>query len=211
MTDFFDFFFAQFKDYTPLFLTLELSAIFFGLLSVIYSAKNSILVYPTGLASTFIFVYILYTADLYGDLIINAYYFYMSVYGWFLWSRKDRENHDLLKISSVTAKENKKCLAIFIVSVIFVALVYHFFDMFNQWWAYVDTFITGLFFIGMWLLAKRKIENWLYLIAGDIIAIPLFFYKGLIFTGFFYIVLTIIAIFGYLSWKKTLQSEALLQ
>ncbi len=211
MPEIFDTLFSQFKGYTPLFLTLELTAIFFGLLSVIYSAKNSILVYPTGLVSTFIFVYILYTANLYGDLIINAYYFYMSLYGWILWSRKDNKNHDLLKISTVSVKENKICLAIFIVSVIFVSVVYHFFNMFNQWWAYIDTFITGLFFIGMWLLAKRKIENWLYLIAGDIIAIPLFFYKGLIFTGFFYIVLTIIAIFGYQSWKKTLQSEKLLQ
>lgn len=207
MTDFFDFFFGQFKGYTTEFLTLELTAIFFGLLSVIYSAKNSILVYPTGLISTFIFVYILYTADLYGDLIINAYYFYMSIYGWYLWSRKDRQHHDLLKITAVSAKDNYKCLGIFIVSVIFVSVVYHFFHMFNQWWAYVDTFITGLFFIGMWLLAKRKVENWLYLIAGDIIAIPLFFYKGLIFTGFFYIILTTIAIFGYRSWKRTLQDE----
>lgn len=211
MPEIFDTLFSQFKGYTPFFLILELTAIFFGLLSVIYSAKNNILVYPTGLVSTFIFVYILYTANLYGDLIINAYYFYMSLYGWILWSRKDNKNHDLLKISKVSVKDNKICLAIFIVSVIFVSVVYHFFNMFNQWWAYIDTFITGLFFIGMWLLAKRKIENWLYLIAGDIIAIPLFFYKGLIFTGFFYIVLTIIAIFGYRSWKETLQSKQLLQ
>lgn len=211
MSDFLDFFFAQFKDYTPLSLALELTAIIFGLFSVIYSAKNSILVYPTGLASTIIFVYILLKANLYGDLIINAYYFYMSVYGWYLWSRKDRQHHDLLKISTVTPKDNYKCLAIFIVSVIFVSVVYHFFNMFNAWWAYVDTFITGLFFIGMWLLAKRKIENWLYLIAGDIIGIPLFFYKGLIFTGFFYITLTTIAIFGYRSWKRTLQNEPLPQ
>lgn len=205
--DFIDFFFSQFKDYTPFFLALEITAIFFGLLSVIFSARNSILVYPTGLISTVIFVYILYTANLYGDLIINAYYFYMSHYGWILWSRKDSQNHDLLKISTVTPKENIKCAGIFVVSVIFVSGVYHWFNMFNQWWAYVDTFITGLFFIGMWLLAKRKIENWIYLIIGDIIAIPLFFYKGLIFTGFFYIILTTIAFFGYRAWKRTLQSE----
>lgn len=211
MGDFFDFLFSQFDDYTLTSLIIENTAIFFGLLSVIYSAKNSILVYPTGLISTVIFVFILYKANLYGDLIINAYYFYMSVYGWYLWSRKDKQNHDLLKISTVSVKDNYKCLAIFIVSVIFVSVVYHSFNMFNQWWAYVDTFITGLFFIGMWLLAKRKIENWLYLIAGDIIAIPLFFYKGLIFTGFFYIGLTTIAVFGYRSWKKTLQSAALTQ
>ncbi len=211
MGEIFDFLFSQFDGYTPASLIIENTAILFGLLSVIYSAKNSILVYPTGLVSTVIFVYILYKADLYGDLIINAYYFYMSVYGWYLWSRKDRQNHDTLKISTVTVKDNYKCLAIFIVSVIFVSIVYHSFNMFNQWWAYIDTFITGLFFIGMWLLAKRKIENWLYLIAGDIIAIPLFFYKGLIFTGFFYIGLTTIAVFGYRSWKKTLQNEVLAQ
>ena len=205
--EFIYFFFSQFKDYTPFFLTLELTAIFFGLLSVIFSARNSIWVYPTGLMSTVIFVYILYTANLYGDLIINAYYFYMSLYGWILWSRKDSQNHDLLKISTVTPKENAKCALIFVVSVIFVSGVYHWFNMFNQWWAYVDTFITGLFFIGMWLLAKRKIENWIYLIIGDIIAIPLFFYKGLIFTGFFYIILTTIAFFGYSAWKRTLQNE----
>jgi len=207
MTDFFDFFFAQFNDYTPFSITIELIAIFFGLLSVIYSAKNSILVYPTGIIGTLIFVYVAFTAHLYGEIIINTYYFYMSVYGWYLWSRKDRQHHDLLKITTATAKDNYKCLAIFIVSVIFVSVVYHFFNKFNQKWAYVDTFTTGLFFIGMWLLAKRKIENWLYLIAGNIIAIPLFFYKGLMFTGFFYIVLTTIAVFGYRSWKRTLQNE----
>lgn len=211
MTDFFDFLFSQFNEYTLNSLIIECTATFFGLLSVIYSTRNSILLYPTGLISIVISVYVLYTADLYGDLIINAYYFYMSVYGWYLWSRKDRQHHDLLKISTVTAKDNYKCLGIFIVSVIFVSIVFFYFDKFNQWWAYVDTFITGLFFIGMWLLAKRKIENWLYLIAGDIIAIPLYFYKGLIFFGFFYIGLTIIAIFGYRSWRRTLQNEPITQ
>ena len=78
-------------------------------------------------------------------------------------------------------------------------------------WAYVDPFITGLLFVGMWLMAKRKIENWLFLIAGDIIAIPLFFLKGYTLTSILNIVLTIIAIFGYLSWKKVLQSEKQIQ
>jgi len=211
MGEFVDFLFGQYKGYTPVFLTLELTAILFGLLSVIFSARNSILVYPTGLVSTAIYVYILYTASLYGDLIINGYYFYMSLYGWILWSRKNNKTQDFLRITTTTAKDNLNCILIFTVSVIFVSAVYIWFGMFTQWWAYVDTFITGLFFIGMWLLAKRKIENWLYLIVGDIIAIPLFFYKGLIFTGFFYIVLTIIAIYGYTAWKRILQNEKQIQ
>lgn len=208
MTEFFDSFFSQFDGYTPLFLTLECTAIFFGLLSVVFSARNSILVYPTGIASTLIYVYILYTKDLYGDLIINAYYFYMSVYGWVLWSRKDKFKHDLLKISTMNAKDTLTCIGIFCVSVIFVSGVYVYFGKFIYGWAYVDTFITGLFFVGMWLLAKRKIENWIFLIVGDIIAVPLFFYKKLMFSGFFYIALIIIAIYGYAAWKKTLQNEA---
>ena len=207
MADFFDYLFSQYESYTPVFLILELTAIFFGLLSVIFSARNNILVYPTGLVSTFIFVYLMYTADLYGDMIINAYYFYMSVYGWLLWSKKDRNDENSLKISGVTAKDNVNSGLIFIISVIFVSAVFIGFGKFTYWWAYVDTFITGLFFIGMWLLAKRKLQNWLYLIAGDIIAIPLFFYKGLIFTGFFTILLTVIAIFGYFTWRKILRSE----
>jgi nicotinamide mononucleotide transporter len=207
MAEFFDYLFSQYESYTPLFLILELTAVFFGLLSVIFSARNSIMVYPTGLVSTFIFVYLMYTADLYGDMIINAYYFYMSVYGWLLWSRKGRNSEDALKITTVTTNDNLKSVLIFAVSVIFVSAVFIWFDKFTYWWAYVDTFITGLFFIGMWLLAKRKLQNWLYLIAGDIIAIPLFFYKGLIFTGFFTILLTIIAIFGYFTWRRILRSE----
>ncbi|OYQ38640.1 nicotinamide mononucleotide transporter [Flavobacterium cyanobacteriorum] len=207
MTAFTDFLFSQFSGYTPLLVVIEVTAILFGLLSVIFSARNNILVYPAGLVSTGLYIYLMYRADLYGDLIINGYYFYMSIYGWLLWSRRDRQDNSRLKITTVTIKDNIKSGVIFTVSVIFVSGVYIFFDMFSFWWAYVDTFITGLFFIGMWLLAKRKIENWAYLIAGDIIAIPLFFYKGLIFTGFYYIVLTSIAFYGYNVWKRILRSE----
>jgi nicotinamide mononucleotide transporter len=207
MTEFVDYLFGQFKDYSPLFLTLEITGIIFGLLSVIFSARNSIWVYPTGLISTAIYVYIFATAHLYGDVIINAYYVYMSIYGWALWARRDKLSHEHLKITTVSRKDNLKSGVIFVVSVIFVSCVYVYFNMFTHWWAYVDTFITGLFFIGMWLLAKRKIENWHYLIIGDIIAIPLFIYKGLIFTGLYYIVLTSIAFYGYSVWSKILRSN----
>lgn len=209
MTTIFDFLFGQYKDYSTLHIILELIATIFGIFSVVYSKKNNILVYPTGLISTAIYVYLLFQWHLYGDLIINAYYFYMSIYGWLLWSRKDNTNHDLLKITTMTASDRTKSAAIFLGSIIGVSIVYIYFNKFTYWWAYIDTFITGLFFVGMWLMAKRKIENWLFLIAGDIIAIPLFFLKGYTLTSILNIVLTIIAIFGYLSWKRALQSEKL--
>lgn len=207
MNDFFNLLFSQYSEYETSAIVLEITATFFSILSVIFSVRNNILVYPTGLVSTGIYVYLLFQWDLYGDLIINAYYFYMSIYGWLLWSRKDYNDKDLLKISFMTAKDNLKCVQIFVGSVIFVSGVYIYFNKFTYWWAYIDTFITGLFFIGMWLLAKRKIENWLFLVAGNIIAIPLFFYKGYTVTSILYIFLTTVGLIGYFAWKKILHTE----
>ena len=207
MNDFFSLLFSQYSEYETSAIVLEVTATLFSIFSVLFSVRNNILVYPTGLVSTGIYVYLLFQWDLYGDLIINAYYFYMSIYGWLLWSRKDSHNKDLIKITTMTAKDNVKCIQIFIGSVIFVSGVYVYFNKFTYWWAYVDTFITGLFFIGMWLLAKRKIENWLFLVAGNIIAIPLFFYKGYTVTSILYIFLTTVGLIGFFAWKKILHTE----
>ncbi len=207
MNDFFSLLFSQYSEYETSAIVLEVTATLFSIFSVLFSVRNNILVYPTGLISTGIYVYLLFQWDLYGDLIINAYYFYMSIYGWLLWSRKDSHNKDLIKITTMTAKDNVKCIQIFIGSVIFVSGVYVYFDKFTYWWAYIDTFITGLFFIGMWLLAKRKIENWLFLVAGNIIAIPLFFYKGYTVTSILYIFLTTVGLIGFFAWKKILHTE----
>jgi nicotinamide mononucleotide transporter len=72
--------------------------------------------------------------------------------------------------------------------------------------AYVDTLITGIFFVGMWLMAKRKIENWIFWIVGNLLSIPLFFAKGYTFTSIQYIIFTIIAVFGFTEWKKILNN-----
>lgn len=207
MTEVFDFLFGPYKDYSTLFIILEAMGFLFGALSVVFSARNSIWVYPTGIISIIIYVFLLYNWELYGDLIINGYYFIMSIYGWYIWSRKDTEHHSTLKISSMNAKDSLTCVGIFVISVIFVSAVYIFFGKFTKWWAYVDNLTTALCFIGMWLLAKRKIENWIFLIIADIISIPLYFIKGFTLSSILYLFLTIVAVFGYLAWKKILQNN----
>ena len=87
-----------------------------------------------------------------------------------------------------------------------VFVVYQIFEMWTSWVAYVDTFTTALFFVGMWLMAKRKIENWIFWIIADIISVPLYFYKGFTFTSLQYLSFTILAIFGFLAWKKHLNN-----
>ncbi|CAM3787501.1 nicotinamide riboside transporter PnuC [Flavobacterium cucumis] len=201
-----DFLFSQYKSYTSYFIFLELTAVFFGTISVLFAKKNNILVYPTGLVSTLIFVYILFEWKLFGDFIINIYYSIMSVVGWYLWSRKKNGVAEF-PISFMNRSDYFISSIIFLGTLLFIALIYHFFDKFTHWTAYVDTLTTALFFVGMWLMAKRKIENWIIWIIADLISVPLYFYKGLTFSSIQFLVFTIIAILGYKEWKKLLQKQ----
>ena len=206
MNPIFDFLFGQYGDYETIDIVLEIVAVFFGFLSVWFSKENNIWVFPTGMISTSIFVYLLLKWTLLGDMMINGYYFIMSVYGWYIWTRKVDATH-VTPISETTKKEKLYSVYIFISTLLFVFIVYKAFDKWNNWTAYVDTLTTAVFFVGMWLMAKRKIENWIYWIIGDIISIPLYFYKGFTFTSFQYLIFTFIAIFGYLAWKKHLDKS----
>ncbi len=196
--------FGPYKEYSNLDIFLEAIAVLFGLASVLFAKKNNILVYPTGIASTIIFVYLLIKWELLGDMLINIYYTIMSVYAWILWSRK-KEGVLEYPISTMTKKDYYKAFFIFIFTIVFVIVVYIFFNKFTSWTAYVDTLTTGLFFVGMWLMAKRKIENWILWIIGDFISIPLYYYKGYTLTSLQYIIFTIIAFYAYKEWKQNLQ------
>lgn len=201
----FDFLFGQYAEYETVDIILEIVAVIFGFLSVWYSKQNKIWVFPTGMISTVIFVYLLLKWGLLGDMMINVYYFIMSVYGWYIWTRKVDKTH-VTPISFTSLKEKKIAIAIFLATLIFVIIIYKTFDKWTSWVAYVDTITTAIFFVGMWLMAKRKIENWIFWIIGDIISVPLYFYKGFTFTSFQYFGFTFIAIFGYLTWKKHLDN-----
>ena len=198
----FDFLFQQYSQHNELDIFFEIVAVIFGLLSVWFSKNNNILVYPTGMISTSIFTYLLFKWGLLGDMMINAYYFIMSIYGWYIWTRK--KNNIVTPISKISNYEKKISLFIFISSLIFVYGIYNYFDKWGLLTSYIDNITTAIFFVGMWLMAKRKIENWVFWIIGDVISVPLYFYKGLTFTSLQYFIFTIIAISGYYSWKKIL-------
>ncbi|MEM6892574.1 MAG: nicotinamide riboside transporter PnuC [Bacteroidota bacterium] len=199
----FDWIFAQYEGVPTYLVVLELISVFFALLSVWFSKKENILVYPTGIIATGIAAYILWHWQLLGDMLINAYYFIMSIVGWYLWTRKVDPDH-YVPITKTTPKEKQWSVIIFILTLIFVTLVYLSANRFDVWTAYVDTLTTAIFFVGMWLMAKKKIENWVYWIVGDIITVPLYWYKGLIFSSILYLILTVIAYYGWIAWQKNL-------
>ena len=201
MSSIFDFLFEPYSEYSSLFIFLETAAVILGFLSVWFSKQNNILVYPAGMISTSIYVYILFNFGLIGDMLINAYYFFISIYGWYFWSLS-HEGVSLNKISYMNFNDYKITVILFLSAIIFVFVVYDFFNMWNNIIAYIDTITTAIFFVGMWLMARRKIENWLFWIIGDIISIPVYFHKGLALTSLQYLVFTFIAIAGYIAWKK---------
>ncbi|QLE01406.1 nicotinamide mononucleotide transporter [Galbibacter sp. BG1] len=202
----FDWLFSQYDGVPAHYVVLEIIGVVFGFLSVWYSKRENILVYPTGIISTAIFVYILYNYGLLGDMMINAYYFSMSIYGWYVWTRKVDATH-FIAITTTTGKEKRISIVLFIATMVFVYMVYEFFNKWESWVSYVDILTTAIFFVGMWLMAKKKLENWLYWIIGDIISVPLYLYKGLAFTSLQYLIFTVIAIYGYIAWKKNLNKN----
>ena len=206
MNQLFNFFFEQYAAYETIDIVLEIIAVVFGFLSVWFSKLNKIWVFPTGMISTSVFVYLLLKWGLLGDMMINGYYFIMSVYGWYVWTRKINDTQ-FTPISKINLREKKISITIFFATLLFVFVIYKTFDKWSDWVAYVDTITTAIFFVGMWLMAKRKIENWIFWIIGDIISVPLYLYKGFTFTSFQYLGFTFIAIFGYLAWKKNLNKQ----
>jgi nicotinamide mononucleotide transporter len=197
LTAFFDLFYQNLLATT----WLEIVAVLFGLLSVWYAKKENILVYPTGIISVLIYVYICFFAKLYADMGINFFYFMMSVYGWIKWTRKDHKKATL-RITSSTVREHLfNFLAFIIFFVIFSYVLKNFTDSDVPYW---DSLTTAIFIVAMYLMARKKIENWTAWIAGNIISIPLYFYKGLIFTSFQFSVFLILAILGYIEWKRKL-------
>lgn len=214
--NFYDLFFLPYESYTPFQIFLEATAALFGILSVFFSMKKNIWVYPTGIISTILYVYILFDFGLLGDMMINFYYTVMSIYGWILWA-KNSEDHVHVKVSWATKKQWFFASILFVFSLVLVTIVYYFkpyidhhFSMTQvqlglyhlDWANWLDVFTTSLFLVGMWFMAKQKIENWIFWIVGDFICIPMMVYKGLGITSLQYILFTVLAILGYLKWKK---------
>lgn len=224
------FFLDPYQEATLLNKSLELIAAIFGIISVYYAKKENILVFPTGIISTALYVYLLTQWVMYGDLIINIYYTIMSIYGWYMWSKIiDGDQH--IPISKATFSDKLKALGIFIFTAVFVILVYRYYEVmpnlgfsesinyayekissgnlleFRKATPYLDTFTTGAAFAAMWLMANKKIENWLFWIAVNIVSVPMYFVKGFGFTGIQYFIFLILAFLGYNAWKKTLNKQ----
>ena len=206
MSEIIDFFLNAYSEASTLDISLEAIAFVFGIISVVYAKKENILVYPTGLVATIITVYLLYKASYFGDMMMNFYYSVMSIYGWWNWSRK-KENKYIIPISRTNLKEKGIGFVLFVLTMMVTYSVYRYYGQEILIENYIDICTSGVFFTAMWYMANKKIENWTLWIIADIITVPLYAYRGLGMLSLQYLIFTILAIQGYLAWKKTLDKN----
>ena len=233
MNNLIDFFLEPYQTASLINILLEITAASLGIISVFYAKRENVLVFPTGIISTGIYIYLLSQWSLYGDLIINIYYTIMSLFGWYMWSKIiNSDTNEHIPITRTTKKEKSIAFAIFIAAAVFVIFIYRYYNImpnnltftesvqyafshltsgnlekFRIAVPFLDTFTTAAAFVAMWLMATKKIENWTFWIITNIVSIPLYFVKGYGFTGIQYIVFLILAILGYQQWKKLLDKK----
>jgi nicotinamide mononucleotide transporter len=183
---------------------LEYVAVFSGIISVWFSRKENILVYPTGLINTVIYIYLSFKGGLLGEASVNFYYTVMSIYGWILWSRKDDRQQIVVHITFSDKRWWNYQLLFFAVFyiVIFILLTYLKKDFAPGAIPWADAFASATAFTGMWLMTKKKVESWYWWIATNIASIPLYFVKHYAFTSVYYIVLLVMSFFGLIEWMQ---------
>ncbi len=204
MGEVYDFFLSSYSNHSRIDIVLEFLAFWFGIISVVFAKKQNILVYPTGIICTIITMYLMYKVSLLGHILVNLLYTIISFFGWWNWSR--RENNDLVvKVSKFTSSDLTKSLLIFFF-IVFVAYFAHdfFATNFEGQIKELDIFTSGIFVTAMWLMANKKLENWILWIIGNVITIPLYLSSDKIILSIQYIIFTILAVQAYIEWKKSL-------
>ena len=204
MGEVYDFFLSSYSDYSRIDIVLEFLAFWFGIISVVFAKKQNILVYPTGIICTIITMYLMYKVSLLGHILVNLLYTIISFFGWWNWSR--RENNDLVvKVSKFTHNDLTKSLLIFFF-IVFVAYFAHdfFATSFEGQIKELDILTSGIFVTAMWLMANKKLENWILWIIGNVITIPLYLSSDKIILSIQYVIFTILAVQAYIEWNKSL-------
>ncbi|HZH64754.1 MAG TPA: nicotinamide riboside transporter PnuC [Flavisolibacter sp.] len=188
---------------------LEYLAVFAGIISVWFSRKENIWVYPTGLINTIIYIYLSFKFHLVGEASVNFYYTVMSIYGWWLWAKKDQEHKPTVHISFSNKKEwiQEAIFFLFFYVSLFFILTYLQRQYFPGAIPWADALASATAYTGMWLMARKKVESWWWWIATNIASIPLYYVKGLVFTSVYYIVLLVLAVFGLIEWRRKARKQ----
>ena len=207
ITEIYTHFIVNIKETGP----LEFVAVLSGIISVYYSRKENILVYPTGLINTTFYIYLSFKGSLFGEATVNLYYTIMSIYGWYLWTRKNQLKENVVLITFSNKKDWLQEISFFAIFylVIFSALSYLKREFASGVIPWADALASSSAFTAMWLMARKKVNSWPWWIVTNITSIPLYFVKDYVFTSVYYIILLVMAFMGWAEWRK--RAKAILE
>ena len=178
--------------------------VLFSMIQVILAWKNNPNNYLFGIAGIALTLYVMFVSKLYGEFTLNLYYLVMSIYGWLYW--KYGRQKEETKISSTTTQEKYVVLGIICFTFgLFWFFLTHFTDSDVPIW---DALVSAFAWAGMWLMAKRKVENWILLNISNFIAVPLMIHKNLYLYAGLTVFLFVVAVLGYIKWSRILKEEA---
>ena len=187
-------------------MALEIIGTLVGLVYLWLEYKASIYLWIASIIMPAIYIFVFYEAGLYADFGINVYYEMAAIYGWMMWKYggKNKEEQEL-PITRMPIRSWLKAGIVCLVAHFFIGwILVNYTDSNVPWW---DAFTTALSIIGMWMLARKYLEQWLVWIVVDVVCVGLYIYKDLYFTAGLYALYTVIAVFGWLNWKKLMNRK----
>ena len=190
---------------------LELLGVITGIIYLWLEYRANIYLWVAGIIMPAIYIFVYYDAGLYADFGINIYYLLIALYGWFAWKTgftltgKNKTTEQELPISYTPRRAWAKIAVACLIAQIAIAwLLINYTDSTVPW---ADSFTTALSIVGMWMLARKYVEQWWVWCIVDVASSALYVYKELYFTAVLYAVYAIIAIFGYYKWKRMMPDE----
>ncbi len=180
---------------------IELLGAVLGFIYIFFSIRQSILTWPVGLLTSVLYVWVFFISKLYADMGLQLYYVFISIYGWYEWLSGKQQNKSAgLKISSVNLRLGlwlaMAGLAIFLV-------IWFILSRFTDSPVpMADALATALSIVATWMLARKILEHWLVWIFVDAFSVGLFLYKNLLPTVILFVVYTVMAVVGYIEWRK---------
>ena len=185
--------------------TIEIIGAVIGLVYLYLEFKANKWLWPVGVVMPIVYVWIFFQSKFYADMGVNIYYFFASIYGWILWSKYKKNNQEELLI---THTPKKYFVPISIIGILLFAIIAFILVRFTDSPVpYGDSFTTALSILGMWLLARKHVEQWWFWFFVNIISCALYLWKGLYTTSILFAIYSIISVFGYYKWRKMMVSQ----
>ena len=185
---------------------IEIFGVVTGILYVILEVRQNRLLWPLGFITSSAYVYIFFAGKFYADMSLQVYYVLISIYGWYYWSRGGvKQAKGELPVVRISRMQ------LILLSVTFVlswAGIYLLLDRYTDSTVPVgDSFTTALAIVATWMLTRKIIEQWFLWIIANIVSMALYLYKGLYPTVILYAVYTVMAIYGYREWKRSMEHK----